>query len=222
MTHAVLTDTVKVDVWSDIACPFCYIGKRKFEAAVASSSIPVEVEYHSFELAPETPDVVQESHAEHLARRMGVSMEQARSMEARTVAAARDVGLDIDYDAIQQSNTRRAHQLLHYAKAQGKQSAMKERLMTAYFAEGRSMARVDDLADLAEQVGLDRADVVRALESGEFLDDVEADKRQAAAYGIRGVPFFVFDSTFAVSGAQDSATFVEVLKKSHDEKRAVS
>jgi Predicted dithiol-disulfide isomerase involved in polyketide biosynthesis len=97
MSEPVSTTPVKVDIWSDIACPFCYIGRRKFEAGAAASGVPVEVEYHSFELRPDTPDEVSESHAEHLVQVMGVSMEQALGMEARTVAAAREVGLDIDY-----------------------------------------------------------------------------------------------------------------------------
>jgi predicted DsbA family dithiol-disulfide isomerase len=177
----------------------------------------VEVEYHSFELAPETPDEVPEGHAEHLTRRMGVSLDQARDMEARTIMAAREVGLDIDYAILQQSNTRKAHQLLHYAKARGKQSAMKERLMIAYFTEGRSMARVSDLADLAADVGLDREDVVRSLESGAHLDEVALDKQQATAYGVTAVPFFVFDGKYALVGAQQPTTFGDVLKQAYAE-----
>ena len=211
---------VKVDVWSDIACPFCYIGKRKFEAAVESSGVPVELEYHSYELAPDTPDVVSASHAEHLAKKMGASLEQAVSMEERTIAAASQVGLTIDYNVLKQSNTRRARQLLHYALEHDRQAQMKERLMVAYFSEGRSMASVDDLADLAAEVGLNRDDVARSLRADEYQSRVDADKVQAAEYGIRGVPFFVFDGTFAVSGAQDASVFADALAQAVHASRA--
>jgi len=213
--HA-MPHVVKVDVWSDIACPFCYIGKRKFEAAVAASPVPIELVYHSYELAPDTPDLVAATHAAHLAHKMGVSEQQAISMEERTIAAASQVGLAIDYDILKQSNTRKAHQLLHFARQHGLQSAMKERLMIAYFSEGRSMASLDDLADLAAEVGLDRAAVALSLATDEFQASVDADKAQAAAYGIRGVPFFVFDGTFAVSGAQESDVFAGVLAQASE------
>ena len=210
-TQTVSPTPVKVDVWSDIACPFCYIGKRKFEEAAATSGIPIELEYHSYELAPDTDDVVPHSHLEHLVNRMGVSHAQAASMEKRTVGVVADAGLPIDYGRMKQSNTRRAHQLLHFAKARGIQAQLKDRLMTAYFSEGRSMASVDDLADLAAEVGLDRADVIRSLETDEFQSAVDADKRRAADYGVRGVPFFVFNEAIAVSGAQDPSVFVDAL-----------
>jgi predicted DsbA family dithiol-disulfide isomerase len=112
-----------------------------------------------------------------------------------------------------QTNTVKAHEMLHYAKAHGKQLEMKERLLAAYFVEGRHVGRVPDLADLAADIGLDRDDVVRSLESEQYLHDVKADVAQAAAYGINGVPFFVFDGKYGVSGAQEAATFANVLEQ---------
>ncbi len=213
-----MTVAVKVDVWSDIACPFCYIGKRKFEAAVATSDITVDVEYHSFELAPGTPDEGSASHAETIANKLGVSLSEARKMEQQVTFAATEVGITIDYARMQSTNTHKAHQLLHYAKAHGRQSEMKERLMAAHFTGGVHVGRVAELADLAAQVGLDHDDVVRTLDSGEFVPAVEADIEQARSFGIRGVPFFVLDGRFAVSGAQDPTTFERALQKAFDDK----
>ena len=208
--------SIKVDVWSDIACPWCYIGKRKLEAGVeAFASQPgtpaVEIEYHSFELSPDTPVDFDGDEVEFLSQHKGIPVEQARQMLTRVVGIAEDVGLHYDYDALQHANTVKAHELIHYAKSKGLQLQAKERLLKAYFEEGRNVGRVDDLADLAAEIGLDRDDVVRSLESGEYLAAVRADQRQAQEYGIQGVPFFVIDGKYGVSGAQDAATFVEVF-----------
>ena len=204
---------IKVDIWSDIACPWCYIGKRKFEAGAEAAGIPVEVEYHSFELSPDTPVEFPGRHGEFLAQRMGVSPEQATAMGERVTGIAATVGLDYDYDALQTTNTVLGHQLIHYAKARGKQLEMKERLLKAYFVEGRHVGRIADLADLAAELGFDRADVVRSLTADEYLADVRADVAQAGELGIRGVPFFVIDGKYGVSGAQDASTFAQALQQ---------
>ena len=123
------------------------------------------------------------------------------------------MGLDYHYETIHQTNTVLAHELLHLAKAHGRQAELKERLLAAYFVEGRHVGRVEDLADLAAEVGLDRAEAVAALTDHRYLADVKADVAQAAAYGINGVPFFVFDQKYGVSGAQETATFRQVLEQ---------
>jgi predicted DsbA family dithiol-disulfide isomerase len=204
---------IKVDIWSDIQCPWCYIGKRKFEAALADADVEVEVEYHSFELAPDTPVDFAGSPLDYLSERKGIPPAQAQTMIDRVVDIASSVGLDYHYETIHQTNTVLAHELLHLAKAHGRQAELKERLLAAYFVEGRHVGRVDDLADLAAEVGLDRTEVVAALTDHRYLADVKADVAQAAAYGINGVPFFVFDSRYGVSGAQETATFVQVLEQ---------
>ncbi|MFC7531980.1 DsbA family protein [Actinoplanes sp. GCM10030250] len=209
---------IKVDVWSDIACPFCYIGKRKFEAAAATSGVPVEVEYHSFELSPDTPEDFAGSHADYLAAKLRVTAGQARGMERQTTALAEAVGLDFRYDLLKPTPTRKAHELLHYAKAHGRQVETKDRLLAAYFTDGLHVGRIDELTDLAAGLGFDRADVLRSLESGEYAAAVEADVRTAVSYGITGVPFFVFDGRYGVSGAQEPATFAGVLAKIDKEK----
>jgi predicted DsbA family dithiol-disulfide isomerase len=207
---------IKVDVWSDIACPWCYIGKRKLEAGIQDfSSRPgspsVEIEYHSFELSPDTPVDFEGDEVEFLANHKGIPAEQAKEMLTRVVGIAEDVGLHYDYDALQHANTVKAHELIHYAKARGLQLEAKERLLKAYFEEGRNVGRVDELADLASEIGLDRDDVLRSLAAEEFLPAVRADQRQAIEYGIQGVPFFVIDGKYGVSGAQDAATFSHVF-----------
>ena len=217
-----LETPIKVDIWSDIACPWCFIGKRKFEAAVSSSGIPVEIEYHSFELSPGTPVEMPGRHEDFLASHMGVPVDQAKAMLARVSGIAETVGLHYDYDALQTTNTVLGHQAIHFAKAHGKQLEMKERLMKAYFEEGRHVGRIEELADLAAEIGLDREDVVRSLTAGEYLDAVRADVAQAGELGIRGVPFFVLDGKYGVSGAQESATFANVLQQVVAEREAAS
>ncbi len=215
-----MSDTVKVDIWSDIACPWCYIGKRKFESALTSFDGSVDVEYHSFELAPDTPEEVSESAIQRLVERKGLSHAQAQGMIDRVKSIAESVGLDYNYESLQPTNTVRAHELLHYAKSHGRQIDMKERLLRAYFIEGRHVGRVEELADLAAEIGLDRNDALRALKSREFLAAVDADKSQAREYGIQGVPFFVINGKYGISGAQDADTFAAALRQAKDERLA--
>lgn len=213
-----MSESIKIDIWSDIACPWCYIGKRKFENGAAAFALKtgdtapeVIVEYHSYELSPDTPVDFEGSAIDFLAGHKGVPAAQAADMVGRVTGIAKDVGLDYDYDALQHTNTVKAHQLIHYARAQGKQVEAKERLLKAYFTEGRHVGRVSDLADLGAEIGLDRDDIVRALESDAYLDDVRADQALAQEYGIQGVPFFVIDGKYGVSGAQEAETFANVL-----------
>ncbi len=214
-----VSDAIKVDIWSDVQCPWCYIGKRKFEAAVEQFDGEVEVEYHSFELAPDTPVDFEGTPKDYLAERKGISREQADEMLDRVTGIAASVGLDYDYDHVHQTNTVKAHELIHYAKSQGRQLDMKERLLKAYFVDGRHVGRIEDLADLAAEIGFDRAEVVRVLTENTFLADVKQDVAQAEAYGIQGVPFFVCDEKYGVSGAQDPATFVNVLTQVESERQ---
>jgi predicted DsbA family dithiol-disulfide isomerase len=205
-----------VDIWSDIACPWCFVGKRRFETAAAEFAEgggSLEVEYHSFELSPDTPVDFDGTEVDFLVGHKRMPAAQVESMLAQMTQLASTEGLSYDFDALQHTNTVKAHELLHYAKSQERQLDMKERLLSAYFEEGRHVGRIDDLADLAEEIGLDRPEVVEALKSEQFLPAVQADKEQAIAYGISGVPFFVIDGKFGVSGAQDPSVFVDVLQK---------
>jgi len=205
--------SVKVDIWSDIACPWCYVGKRRFEKAVAQFEGDVEIEYHSFELSPDTPVDFEGSEPEFLSQHKRIPLPQAEQMLAQMTELAAAEGLAYDYDALQHTNTRLAHQALHLAKKHGRQLEFKERLLKAYFEQGRHVGRVEELADLAAEVGLDRDEVVRELEAGTYADAVAADIDQAIEYGIGGVPFFVIDGRFGVSGAQQPEVFLSALQK---------
>lgn len=210
-TAAAANEPVKVDIWSDVQCPWCYIGKRRFEAAIESSGIAVDIEYHSFELAPDTPVEYEGTPTQFLSERKGLPMPQVEEMLTRVTDIATSLGLDYDYEHIHQTNTVKAHELLHYAKAHGRQLEMKERLLDAYFIKTEHVGRIEDLADIAASIGFDRDEVVRVLESSEYLPAVKADMEVAMQYGIQGVPFFVIDSKYGVSGAQESETFANVL-----------
>lgn len=208
--------TVDVQIWSDVACPWCYVGKRRFEQAVErfrAEGGDVSVTYRSFELSPETPVDFEGDEVDFLARHKGMQRDQVVAMLDQMTVVAADEGLAYDFAALQHTNTVLAHQLLHLARSHGQQAAMKERLLAAYFVEGRHVGRVGDLADLAAEVGLNREEVVAALEGGAHLDDVRADQQRALELGIRGVPFFVLDDRLGVSGAQDPEVLLGALRQ---------
>ena len=222
-----MTEAIKIDVWSDIACPWCYIGKRNLETGLAATSgdedAPrVEVVYHSFELSPDTPVDFEGDISDFLAQHKGISREQAAQMHEHVTGIAANAGLEYRFDLLQHTNTVKAHELLHFAKAHGRQHEVAERLMSAYFTEGRHVGRIDDLVTLAVEAGLD-GDATRAsLESAEYLDDVRADQAQAVAYGIQGVPFFVIDGKYGVSGAQPAEAFSQILRQVWSEREPVA
>jgi predicted DsbA family dithiol-disulfide isomerase len=220
-----MTDAIKIDVWSDIACPWCYIGKRNLEkglaAAGADDDAPaVEVTFHSFELSPDTPVDFVGGEAEYLASHKGISAAQAQQMLERVTGVAAAAGLEYRFDRLQHTNTVKAHELLHFAKANGRQHELAERLMSAYFTEGRHLGREDELVALAVDAGLDADGAREALTSGRYLDAVRADQQQAVAYGITGVPFFVIDGTYGVSGAQPAEAFADIVRQVWSERRA--
>ncbi|UUT35332.1 DsbA family oxidoreductase [Microbacterium elymi] len=220
-----MTEPISIDVWSDIACPWCYIGKRNLEKGLAAASADadapeVEVVFHSFELSPDTPVDFDGDEYDFLAGHKGMGREQVQQMLERVTAVAADAGLEYRFDILKHTNTVKAHELLHFAKEQGRQHEMEERLMAAYFTEGRHVGRIDELVALAEEAGLDAASARAALESDRYLDAVAADQAQAAAYGISGVPFFVIDGKYGVSGAQPPEAFTQIARQVWDERRA--
>ncbi|WP_188756679.1 DsbA family oxidoreductase [Microbacterium album] len=220
-----MTEAIKIDVWSDIACPWCYIGKRNLEkglaAAAGDEDAPqVEVTFHSYELSPDTPVDFEGTSEDFLAQHKGISREQAREMNQRVSQIAEQAGLHYRFDLVHHTNTVKAHELIHFAKEHGKQVEMTERLMSAYFVEGGHVGRIDDLVGLASEVGLD-GDAARAvLESDHYLPAVRQDQAQARAYGINGVPFFVIDGKYGVSGAQPPEAFAQVARQVWSERRA--
>jgi predicted DsbA family dithiol-disulfide isomerase len=216
---------MKIDIWSDVVCPWCYIGKRRFEAALADfeHAGDVEVRWRSFELDPNAPDSreVTRSQAELLAEKMGRPLEQVRAMQAQVTSVAASVGLDYRLDQTRPGNSLDAHRLLHLALEHGLQDELKERFDAATFTEGLSVSDPDELSRLAVEVGLDEGRVRQVLDSDEFADAVRADESQARAYGISGVPFFVIDGRYGVSGAQESDAILGVLRQAWQERRPI-
>jgi predicted DsbA family dithiol-disulfide isomerase len=209
---------MKVDIWSDVVCPWCYIGKRRFEAALAKFEHrdEVEVVWHSYELDPRAPRRREGDQAERLARKYGMSLEQARASQDRLTGLAAAEGLDFRFDLAKSGNTFDAHRLLHLAHDRGQQDALKERLLAAYFIEGDAVGETDVLARLAAEAGLDPSEVQAVLDGDKYGDEVRADEEAANELGISGVPFFVVGGKFAVAGAQQADVFLAALERAWD------
>ena len=206
---------MKVEIWSDVVCPFCYIGKRKFEQALGEFAhrADVQVEWKSFRLMPHFVPVPGESSHASLAREKGVPEAEGRRMSDYMTQVAKEVGLNYQLDKAIPANTFLAHQLIHFGAHQGRQDATKERLMAAYYLEGQNLNDLDTLVRLGTEVGLDAPAARQALTAGTYANEVRRDEYEAQQIGVQGVPFFVFDDKYAVSGAQPSAVFAEVLAK---------
>ncbi|GAB2963896.1 DsbA family oxidoreductase [Hymenobacter coalescens] len=206
---------MKVEIWSDIMCPFCYIGKRRFEAALQQFAHhdKVEITWHSFELDPNMETRPGQNIHELLAERKGVSVAEARRMNDYMAGVGREVGLHYDFDKVVPVNTFDAHRFTHLAAAHGKQDAAEERLFAAYFTEGRNLADADTLAQLGSEIGLKADDVRQTLASDAYAQEVRVDEYHARQIGVGGVPYFVFQDKYAVSGAQPAELFQEVLEK---------
>ncbi|UWZ59385.1 DsbA family oxidoreductase [Dactylosporangium aurantiacum] len=205
---------MQVEVWSDIVCPWCYIGKRRLETALSRFDGEVTVEWRSFQLDPSTPVGDPRPVGESLAARKGLSAAQVKGMFAHVTQIAAEEGLAYDFDRARTANTFDAHRLLHFAKPHGLQAALQERLMQAYFTEGADIGDQTVLAGLAAAVGLDEVAAKQALADGSHEADVRADIATARAYGISGVPFFVFNQRVGVSGAQPAEVFDQALRQS--------
>ena len=204
---------MQIEVFSDVVCPFCYIGDTVLAQAMERfpHSSDVEIRYHSFQVMPHLPVGHAVSLNELLEKERGFPRAQAEAMNAQVAARAAQIGLDFRLDSAIATNTRSAHRLIHWARSQGRQHAMVERLFRAYFTNGLNVGDHDVLADLAAEIGLDRAATREALDRGAFDADFEADVRQTRQLGITGVPFFVFDGQYAVSGAQPVEAFLQAL-----------
>lgn len=212
---------IKVDIWSDIACPWCYIGKRRFEAALAefSQREQVDVVWHSFELDP-AASLVNPTHArENLAAKYGETPEGAQKMIDHMTSMAAGEGLDFHFDTLKLTNTFQGHQVIHLAAEYGLQDTAKERLLKAYLSDGEDLGDMDTLVRLAEDVGLDGGEVRAALEQQTYTQAVRNDETQAQAYGISGVPFFVLNGEYGVSGAQSPTILLNALDQVWQEQR---
>jgi predicted DsbA family dithiol-disulfide isomerase len=206
---------MRIEIWSDVVCPWCYIGKRRLEQALAEfpHRAEVEVVYRSFELDPTAPEVPVESTVEALARKWGTGVAQARDAMARGDEVAAEVGLEFRHHDAPHARTVDAHRLLHLALEAGVQADLKEALLAAYFGRGESMGDHDVLRKAAADAGLDPARVDAVLAGDEYADAVRADIEQARAFGATGVPFYVVDRAYGISGAQPTEVFSQVLDR---------
>jgi predicted DsbA family dithiol-disulfide isomerase len=213
---------LKVEIWSDVVCPWCYIGKRRLESALRQFEHrdEVEVTYRAFELNPHAEGDEGIGLEDRLARKYGVPLEEARAMNSRVTAVAVGDGLAYRLDIARPGNTFDAHRLIQMAQGEGRQGEMKERLMAAYFVEGRPIGNRETLLELAAEVGLDPERARALLDGDEFAAEVRADELEAAQLGISGVPFFVIDRRYGVSGAQPAEVLVGALDRAWSEARA--
>jgi len=213
-------NALKIEVWSDFVCPFCYIGKRRLEQAVENFAHKdnVQIEYKSFELDPTTPKDRTQSVHEMLASKYGMSVEEAKKMNEGMGQQAATVGLTYNFDNMVPTNTFDAHRLTHFAKTMGKDNELTEKLLYSYFTENKRLSDFDTLATIAEQSGLDREKALAVLrDENAYADDVRYDIRTAQEIGVRGVPFFVINQKYAISGAQPLETFTSALEKVWEE-----
>ena len=204
---------MQIDIWSDIACPWCYIGKRRLETALADHPHRDEigVTWHSYQLDPSLPEHYEGTEAEYLSSRKGMPIEQVRQMFGHVAEQAAGEGLSYDFDALVVANSARAHELLHLAKDRGHADAVKEALLSAHFEHGADIGDVDTLVRVGVDAGLDEGEIRAALEDGRYRAAVAADIDMARQIGVTGVPFVVVDMKYAVSGAQPPEVFRQVL-----------
>ncbi|SOC18436.1 predicted DsbA family dithiol-disulfide isomerase [Ureibacillus xyleni] len=206
---------MKIEVWSDYVCPFCYIGKRQLEKAIKDSGYEgqVEVEYKSFLLDPTTPLDAKDSVYSSLAKKYNVSIEQAKNMTKGVAERAKEVGLEYDFDIMKEANTVAAHRLAKWAATKQKGAELSERLLKAYFLEGKAIGQHDVLLNLVDEVGLDQEGARQVIDSDQFAKEVERDIYEAQQIGVRGVPFFVFNNKYGISGAQPQELFEQTIEK---------
>jgi len=212
---------MKVEIWSDVMCPFCYIGKRRFENALKSfgHSDEIEVEWKSFQLNPgmqTNPDI---SIDQYLADIKGFSLDHAKQLNAHVTQMAAEAGLTYNFDKSIVANSFNAHRYSHFAKKHGKGIEAEEQLFKAYFTDGKNIDDLDTLVALGAAIGLNAHELRAVLESDAYGDDVKQDVEEARQLGIQGVPFFVLNSKYAISGAQAEPVFEQTLQKAYTEWR---
>lgn len=206
---------IQVEIWSDIMCPFCYIGKRKFEAALDQfpNKDKVEVVWKSFQLSPNMKTQPGKSSDQYLSEHKGISLEQSKQMHDHVTRMAKHVRLVYNFDKAVPANSFNAHCFTHFAKQHRKQHEAEELLFRSYFTDGKNIDDIRTLIRLGAEIGLDSTVLKTALENKTYADAVRADIAEAQQIGVRGVPFFLFNRKYAVSGAQDSKVFLQALEK---------
>lgn len=212
-------ERMRIEIWTDVMCPWCYIGKRRFEKALAqfAHKDKIEVEWKSFQLNPNQKTDVSKSTAQYLAETKGWSAEQTKQIFENVTQLAKAEGLNYNFDKTVVANSFDAHRLLQLAKQQGKGEAIEERLFKAYFEEGKNIADHATLMELAADAGLKKEEVQQMLIDSTFANEVRHDVREAAEIGCTGVPFFVINRKYGISGAQDPSTILKTLEKAYGE-----
>lgn len=210
---------MKVDIWSDVRCPFCYIGKRKFENALEKfpHKNEIEVNWHSFELDPSLETNTGVSAIEHISEIKGISKVQAEGMHEHVINVAKEIGLDFDFEKSVVANSFNAHRLIQFAKTKGLANDAEEALFKAHFVEGKNIDDDETLIETGVSIGLDGNEVKKILTSDAFAKEVKQDEMQAQSIGINGVPFFVLNNKYAVSGAQSPDIFWDALEQTWEE-----
>ncbi|WDF48280.1 DsbA family oxidoreductase [Chryseobacterium sp. KACC 21268] len=210
---------MKVDIWSDTRCPFCFIGKRNFEKALQafSQNDKVEVNWHSFQLDPNMKTDLTKNHYEYLSEVKGFPMSQIMQMHENLIQSGKNAGIYFNFDDVKVSNSFKSQMLVQLAKEKGKANEMEELLFEAYFQLGKDIDDVEVLSDIGEKLGFSKEEIQDAVQSPELAKLVKNDIFAASSLGIKGVPFFVFNEKYGVSGAQPTDLFSEVLEKSWSE-----
>lgn len=206
---------MKVEIWSDIMCPFCYIGKRHFEAAMKEflHAEKVQIEWKSFQLDPTIPNMEERVDVyQYLADKKGMTLEQSKAMHENVVQMAKNAGLEYNFDRAIVGNSKDAHRLIQFSKTKGLGDEAEEALFKAYFTDGKNMADLNDLIEIGTSIGLDALELTSTLESDAFAYEMTQDIQEAQNIGVQGVPFFVFDRKYAVSGAQPVEAFLQTLE----------
>ncbi|WP_336721792.1 DsbA family oxidoreductase [Acinetobacter soli] len=206
---------MRVDIWSDVVCPFCYIGKKRLEHVAAEAGVKLDIHWHSFELDPDAPAHHDTSNTERLAKKYGRSVEEMQQMQQNIAQMAAEEGIDFQWQKANSGNSFDAHRIIHLAQSKGLGNQAKEAFFHAYMTEGLAIGEREVVEEIASRIGLDHAEVEYVLQSDELADFVRHDEKIAhEQLNISGVPFFVFDQKFALSGAQPREVFLQVLNQS--------
>jgi predicted DsbA family dithiol-disulfide isomerase len=208
-----------INIWSDVRCPFCYIGKRKMEKGLEkfTHKDEVKISWHSFELDPSLQTNTEINSLQYFSEIKGIPVNQAKQMQQQVAHIAKEVGIEINNDKSIVANSFNAHRLIQFAKTKGLANEIEEELFKAHFTDGKNIDDIEVLVQTGVSVGLDEKEVTEMLASDAFSKEVKQDEMQAQSLGIRGVPFFIFNNKYAVSGAQSPDTFLEVLEQTWEE-----
>lgn len=205
---------MRVDIWSDVVCPFCYIGKKRLEAAAEQAGVELEVHWHSFELDPEAPVRQEVSNSERLAQKYGRTLAQVEEMQRNIAVMAKEEGIEFNWENANSGNTFNAHRIIHLAQSKGLGSEAEEAFFYSYMTQGLPIGERETIEDVAARIGLNPVEVDDVLNSEEFADFVKFDEEVAHdQLKVTGVPFFVFDQRVALAGAQPREVFVQVMQK---------